>query len=670
MDIDSFKSVSRRFSTAFVGVVTIILIIFSVFAISLDSARVNKDLGRRLDNALELSSVSLPTPLWNLDNNIVEDFVAALFLDREIVYAEVVWGDQLISKKVSEKYSQNDVAYFTGSKQFINKKADIHFEGNKVGTIQLVMSRGGVRHKFILNLIRVISLAASIIIAVFITSLLISRKYITRPLSKLQESACCIAGGNLASPVDKEGDDEIGQLALHLDEMRESIKRLFAEVNNSKKQIEEYSRTLEQKVEARTHELAKSVEELKALGEVSQVVGSTLDLDKVLSSIVRHAVSFSEADGGIIFTYGEAEQVFDLRTYYGVSEEYVEALRKSRLVKGDNSALGQAALSRSPVQIPDLSAVPDYPLSCVIDEGMKALLALPLYNGEELLGGLVVQRRKAGGFHDRGVNMLQTFAAQSLLAIRNARLFKEIEEKGKQLARADKHKSEFLANMSHELRTPLNAILGYTELILDGIYGAVPEQIDEVLTRLEKNGRHLLNLINDVLDLSKIEAGRFSLSLNDYSMTELIQTVLISVESLASEKGLSLKVELSDNLPLGKGDDQRLAQVLLNLLGNAIKFAEEGEVLVQANALEQSFQVSVSDTGAGISDDDLQIVFNEFQQVDGSSTKSKGGTGLGLAIAKKIIEMHGGRIWVTSDLGKGSIFSFSVPIRVEQQVGD
>ena len=308
-------------------------------------------------------------------------------------------------------------------------------------------------------------------------------------------------------------------------------------------------------------------------------------------------------------------------------------------------------------------------MKCVIDEGFRALLAVPLLGEDKLFGGLVVQRRKAGMFPERGVNLLQTFAAQSLIAIRNAGLFKEIEEKGRQLARADKHKSEFLANMSHELRTPLNAILGYTELILDRIYGEVPEQIDDVLKRLEKNGRHLLSLINDVLDLSKIEAGRFKLSLNDYSMVELIQTVSASVEALAAEKNLAMRLSLAEDLPLGKGDDQRLAQVLLNLLGNAIKFTEEGEILVEAEVSDQSFLVSVSDTGTGISEENLTIVFKEFQQVDGSSTKSKGGTGLGLSISKKIIEMHGGRIWVTSERDIGSTFYFSLPIRVEQQRG-
>ncbi|MDB4442754.1 HAMP domain-containing histidine kinase, partial [bacterium] len=214
----------------------------------------------------------------------------------------------------------------------------------------------------------------------------------------------------------------------------------------------------------------------------------------------------------------------------------------------------------------------------------------------------------------------------------------------------------------------LNAILGYTELIVDNIYGDVPNKIQEVLERVEKNGRHLLNLINDVLDLSKIEAGRLTLSLNEYSMQDIIQTVFTSVEALAAEKNLNLKVKIPRVLNTGKGDEQRVAQVILNLVGNAIKFTEQGIVEVEATVSNESFLVSITDTGPGLSETDQKKIFEEFRQADASSTRVKGGTGLGLSISKKIVEMHGGRIWVDSSLGKGSTFSFTLPIRVERQM--
>lgn len=243
----------------------------------------------------------------------------------------------------------------------------------------------------------------------------------------------------------------------------------------------------------------------------------------------------------------------------------------------------------------------------------------------------------------------------------------KVEERTRELEIANKHKSQFLANMSHELRTPLNGIQGYTELIMDGIYGEVPEKIKEVMARIQQSGSRLLNLINAVLDLSKIEAGRITLSLADYSMPGVVQNVFTAVEPLAVEKQLVLKVTVPPNLPIGKGDEQRLTQVLTNLVGNAIKFTEVGTVTVQVASTNGTFTVAVSDTGAGIAEADQQKVFEEFQQADSSSTRKQGGTGLGLTIAKKIIEMHGGRIWVESSLGKGSTFSFTLPVRVEQQ---
>jgi signal transduction histidine kinase len=481
------------------------------------------------------------------------------------------------------------------------------------------------------------------------------------------KTAQTLAGNRttLATPLLREGTP-IGAILIRRKEVRPfsekqvDLLRTFA--NQSVIAIENVR--LFQELQARTGELARSVEELKALGEVSQVVSSTLDLETVLSSIVRHAVRLSQADAGTIYGFDAADAVFVPRTNYGVSSEFIEALRQSRLRVGDKTVIGQAAIRRAPDQIPDLANVPDYPLHRVREAGFRAVLAVPLLREDRIVGGLVVRRKEAGAFSAPIVNLLQTFATQSVLAIENARLFREIEEKGRQLESASKHKSQFLANMSHELRTPLNAILGYTELILDNIYGEVGEKVREVLGRLEKSGRHLLALINDVLDLSKIEAGQLTLAVSEYSMSDVVQTVATAVEALAAEKHLALKVTVAPELPLGRGDERRIGQVLLNLVGNAIKFTEVGEVRVEASAADGAFRVAVADTGPGIAPEDQAKIFQEFQQVDSSSTRKKGGTGLGLSIAKRIVEMHGGRIWVESSPGKGSTFWFTLPVRV------
>ncbi len=422
-------------------------------------------------------------------------------------------------------------------------------------------------------------------------------------------------------------------------------------------------------VQARTRELSQSVEELRALGDVSQAVNSTLDVETVLSTIVAKAVQLSGTEAGTIYTFDETTQKFELRSTYGMDDALIAAIRRRYIRIGGYPAIGQAAATRAPVQIPDVRNEPSELLEDVVRAGFRALLIVPLLGPDRIVGALVVRRKEPGEFPKSTIDLLETFADQSVLAIQNARLFREIEEKGRQLAEASKHKSQFLANMSHELRTPLNAILGYTELILDSIYGEVPEKARAVLERLQANGRHLLGLINDVLDLSKIEAGQLTLSLDDYSLSDVVHGVVSAVEPLAAEKRLSFKAEVAPDLPTGHGDGRRLSQVMLNLVGNAIKFTDKGEVAITASVTNGAFTVAVCDTGPGISVTDQAKIFEEFQQADSSITRKKGGTGLGLSIAKRIIEMHGGRIWVESEPGKGSTFYFTLPVRVEAQAG-
>jgi GAF domain-containing protein len=275
-------------------------------------------------------------------------------------------------------------------------------------------------------------------------------------------------------------------------------------------------------VQARTRELSQSVEELRALGDVTQAVNSTLDLDTVLTTIVAKAVQLSSTDGGAIYVFDEGRQEFQLRATHGTDEAMIAAIREQG-IRTDERIIARAAAQRAPVQIPDLAREPSSPIvDIVIRAGYRAVLVVPLLRPGEIVGTLVVRRKEPGKFPESTVDLLETFADQSVLAIQNARLFREIEEKGRELAEASRHKSQFLANMSHELRTPLNAILGYTELILDSIYGEPTEKMRAVLERLQANGRHLIGLINDVLDLSKIEAGQLTLSIDDYSLGDMV----------------------------------------------------------------------------------------------------------------------------------------------------
>ena len=327
--------------------------------------------------------------------------------------------------------------------------------------------------------------------------------------------------------------------------------------------------------------------ELRALGEISQAVNSTLDLESVLTTIVANAVQISSTDAGSIYVFDDVQQEFRLRATYGMDQVTITALKELR-IRVDNPALVPAIAKREPIQIPDLRDDPPGPVNQVIlRAGYRALLLAPLLRPGHIVGMLVVRRKEPGLFPKATIDLLRTFAAQSVLAIQNARLFSEIDQKSRQLEIESKHKSQFLANMSHELRTPLNAILGYNQLLLNNIYGETTERMRAVLTRVKSNGRHLLKLINDVLDLSKIEAGQLTLSLADYSIKQVVQSVSAAVEPLVMEKRLAFKVEVPPDLPPGYGDERRLTQVLLNLVSNAIKFTDVGEVTIKVSAAQR-----------------------------------------------------------------------------------
>jgi signal transduction histidine kinase len=417
-------------------------------------------------------------------------------------------------------------------------------------------------------------------------------------------------------------------------------------------------------LQTRTQELARSVDQLTALGDVGRALSSSLELETVLQTILARANQLAGTGACSVWEYDEAAEAFHLRATDSLDADVVAVARRTPVSTGEG-ILGRMAISRQLVQIPDIAEEAAYrgPLrDILLRTGTRALLAIPLLRDERLVGGLTVTRKFPGEFPAETIELLTTFATQSALAIQNARLFREIENKSRQVETASRHKSQFLANMSHELRTPLNAILGYTELIADKIYGEVPERMQEVLGRVDKSGRHLLGLINDILDLSKIEAGQLTLALSDYSMADVVQSVAVSVEALAREKKLELAVTVDPDLPLGRGDQRRLTQVVLNLVGNALKFTDAGRVAVRASRAGEAFLVEVADTGPGIAPEDQAKIFEEFQQAESTTARAKGGTGLGLAIARRIVEMHGGRMWVESTLGRGSTFTFTVPI--------
>jgi GAF domain-containing protein/anti-sigma regulatory factor (Ser/Thr protein kinase) len=420
-----------------------------------------------------------------------------------------------------------------------------------------------------------------------------------------------------------------------------------------------------QELEARTHELARSVGELRALGEVGQAVSSTLDLETVLTRIVSHAVQLSGTDGGAIYEYDESSEEFLLRATDHMEEELIEALRANPPRLGDG-VIGRAAATRKSVQVPNILEERSYgPRMRQLLErfGFRASVAVPLLRENHIVGALVVRRKSTGEFRPEVVELMNTFATQSVLAIQNARLFREIEDKSRQIEAANRHKSEFLANMSHELRTPLNAIIGFSEVLQERLFGELNEKQAEYTSDILTSGQHLLSLINEILDLSKVEAGRMELELAPFDLPLAIENARTFVRERAVKHGITLDVDVDDRLGEYVGDERKIKQILLNLLSNAVKFTPEGgRITITANKTDNGAEISVSDTGIGIPPAEQPMIFEEFRQVGGEYAHKKEGTGLGLTLAKKFVELHGGKIWVESEVGKGSTFTFTLPV--------
>jgi signal transduction histidine kinase len=346
--------------------------------------------------------------------------------------------------------------------------------------------------------------------------------------------------------------------------------------------------------------------------------------------------------------------------------EAVEMLRSSPIRLNERTTAGQAAITRAPVQNSD-TLLGEKSTSRVRPTmtrlGYRSLLSVPILREQQIVGALTVWRRQAGEFEPEVINLLQSFATQSALAIHNARLFREIAAKGKQLEIASQHKSEFLANMSHELRTPLNAIIGFSEVLMERYFGELNEKQNEYVDDILSSGRHLLSLINDVLDLSKVEAGRMELEVTTFHLPDAIDNAMLLVRERASRHGIKLDHAIDERLADFNGDERKIKQILVNLLTNAVKFTPEGgHVKVEARLGDSAVILSVVDTGIGIAKEDQEAIFEEFRQASGSYAHKREGTGLGLTLTKRFVEMHGGKIWVESEVGKGSTFTFTLPI--------
>jgi signal transduction histidine kinase/ActR/RegA family two-component response regulator len=415
------------------------------------------------------------------------------------------------------------------------------------------------------------------------------------------------------------------------------------------------------RLESRGAELASKVGQLEALREVGEAVGSSLDLDEVLDRIVSNAVRLTGTDGGSIMEYDESGDSFHVRAASGSSPDLVEQLRAITIDRG-STLVGRTALERKPLEVPDLAqAELDPHLEILFRDGWRSVLAVPLLRGDRMVGVLVIRRRTVGTFPPEVSELLQGFATQSALAIVNARLFRELQTKTKELEIASQHKSDFLASMSHELRTPLNAVIGFSEVLLDRMFGEINERQDEYLRDILNSGRHLLELLNEILDLSKVEAGQMVLEPSTFGVGSALEYTLKMVRERATQHAITVTVDVADGVDTVVADELRFKQVVLNLLSNAVKFTPDGgSVSVRAYREGTDLVVTVADTGIGVPPEDQERIFESFQQGRRGAPKEEG-TGLGLTLSRRIVGLFGGRLWLKSTPGSGSTFGFSVP---------
>ncbi|MBI5929755.1 MAG: GAF domain-containing protein [Chloroflexi bacterium] len=478
------------------------------------------------------------------------------------------------------------------------------------------------------------------------TSLFFVDRGISRPLATLSENAIQIAGGNLSLKNSIKADNEIGTLAQSFNKMSDQLSDLF--------------QNLENRVAARTHEL-------QIAADVSKQSTTVLDIDTLLNEVVSLTATGFRLYSTTIYLL-DNEKHYLLNAASSLKESTTKAIQRGHMIELDAqpSIIAEASRTGKAVLVNNIADSPLYLADPALPQ-TKSELAIPMMVGSQLLGVFDLQSDQAERFRGEDVRVMTSLAEQIAIAVRNAELFAEKEVALQEAERASKIKSQFLAAMSHELRTPLNAILNFSQFVSSGMLGTVNDEQVDVLNKITASGKHLLGLINDVLDISKIESGALTLFVEEkVNLASELQAVEATGRTLLQDKPVELKIEIENDLPVVVGDRRRIRQIMLNLVSNACKFTEAGEVNIQMrrHGMEEVL-FSVKDTGPGIAPEDFEAVFETFRQTEAGLRQSEG-TGLGLPISRRLVEAHGGHLFLESVLGQGSTFSFVLPIRSPQ----
>ncbi len=484
-----------------------------------------------------------------------------------------------------------------------------------------------------------ISIAAGLVLA----------RRLTTPIRALQASASRIGAGALDQRIEVKTGDEIEALAEEFNRMSAQLRELY--------------QALERKVAERTQDLAQALDEQTATSEVlATMTRSTRDLTPVVATVLSHASRLCHAEEAFVFRLDG--EVFRLQDVYGAPPEIADLLNRQEIRPGTGTLVGRVALERKPVHMVDVLADREYEdTEGQRRFGYRTLLGVPLMRDGQTIGVIGLGRQRVEPFTERELQLVTTLGDQTVIAVENVALIQEIEEKSRQLELASQHKSEFLAHMSHELRTPLNAIIGFSDVLRERMFGPLNEKQEEYVGDILTSGHHLLSLINDVLDLSKIEAGQVALELSTVWLPELLEGCVSVFREAALRRNVHLGLTIDPRLGPIEADGRKVKQVLLNLLSNALKFTPDGgEVEVTARLLGDVAQIAVRDTGIGIASEDQARIFGAFQQVRWAG-ETKEGTGLGLTLARQFVEMHGGRLWLESAPGEGSTFTFTLAVR-------